>query len=318
MIYIRCPDDDRPCGGIQTIYRHADALNRRGFPAAVVHTEPGFRCTWFRNQTRIIYADQVQYDPVDFIVFGFGASSGPYIAQTAPGIRKVLLNQGCYSSFIGYPIDKSMNETPYLHPEVVATITVSDDSASYLRYAFPNHRVLRIRLAIDPSLFYYQPAKRPQIAFIPRRNVEDARQVLNILKFRGALAEFDIAPIENVSHEQAAAIMRESAIFLSFSSIEGFGLPPAEAMACGCVTIGYHGRGGREFFRPEFSYPIEFGDIELYARTAEMALRRYCEDPVPLLEQAKLASLFIANNYSQQVEESDVAECWTQIAGQAA
>ncbi len=109
---------------------------------------------------------------------------------------------------------------------------------------------------------------------MPRRQAEDATQVFNILKFRGALGEFDIVAISDCSFEEAANRLRESAFFFSFSGPEGFGLPPAEAMASGCITIGFHGRGGKEYFCPDFSWPIAAGDIEDYARTAETVLAR--------------------------------------------
>jgi len=45
-----------------------------------------------------------------------------------------------------------------------------------------------------------------------------------------------------------ADILRSSRVFLSFSQREGFGLPPLEALACGCAVVGYHGFGGRALF----------------------------------------------------------------------
>ena len=38
-------------------------------------------------------------------------------------------------------------------------------------------------------------------------------------------------------------------VFLSLNKAEGFGLPPAEAIACGCRVVGFHGMAAREFFR---------------------------------------------------------------------
>jgi glycosyltransferase involved in cell wall biosynthesis len=43
--------------------------------------------------------------------------------------------------------------------------------------------------------------------------------------------------IENPSNEQIRQIYNESHIFLFSSIQEGYGLPPAEAMACKCVPI---------------------------------------------------------------------------------
>jgi glycosyltransferase involved in cell wall biosynthesis len=311
MIFFYCPDDNRPNGGVEKIYRHVDLLNRHGIAATVVHLAEGFRCSWFKNHTAIVYARTVRPAPQDIIMAP--EVFGPDIARTAPGIRKVIFNQNCYNTFLHYPLDAQPGETPYLHPDIAATITVSEDSARYLAHAFPNARIFRIRLGIDSALFHADETKKPQIAFMPRRQLEEARQVFNILKFRGALSGFDIAEIRDLPREEAAAVLRESAFFFSFSAIEGFGLPPAEAMASGCITIGFHGRGGREFFLPEFSWPIEFGDIESYARTAEALLVQYRADPAPLTQKALEASRFIHLHYPVEQEEADLIDCWRQI-----
>ena len=169
MIYLYCPDDNAPNGGIRKIYNHADVLNRNGFEAAVVHLKPGFRCSWFRNETRVIYAQTVRPNPDDFIVAA--EVFGPDIALTAPGIRKVIFNQNCYNTFVHYPLGKEGRQTPYLHPDIVATITVSDDGVSYLRYAFPSARILKIRPGVDTTLFHPGDRKKRQIAFMPRRQL---------------------------------------------------------------------------------------------------------------------------------------------------
>ena len=53
------------------------------------------------------------------------------------------------------------------------------------------------------------------------------------------LADFEIVPFINISQNEVIRILKDSLIFLSFGYPEGFGLPAAEAMACGCVTIGF-------------------------------------------------------------------------------
>src|SRR5690349_11049814 len=54
-VYYLAPDLARPSGGVRTIYRHVDALNRSGISAAVVHARRGFRCAWFANETAIVH-----------------------------------------------------------------------------------------------------------------------------------------------------------------------------------------------------------------------------------------------------------------------
>jgi glycosyltransferase involved in cell wall biosynthesis len=51
----------------------------------------------------------------------------------------------------------------------------------------------------------------------------------------------------NVSEESLVAIYNSSSIFLCSSAAEGFALPPAEAMACGCAVVSTDCGGNREY-----------------------------------------------------------------------
>jgi hypothetical protein len=227
----------------------------------------------------------------------------------------VIFNQNAYYTFKGYGLAVDDPEPPYNSKEILATLVVSKDSQQYLAYAFPGHPVFRIHNAIDPVLFHDREQKRPYVAFMPRKNREDAEQVINLLNCRRALAGFELLAIENQPEAMVAQQLRESMVFLSFGSPEGFCLPAAEAMACGCVTLGYHGRGGREFFTPEHGFPIEAGDILGFTAAAEGVLNDLRRDPTPLLEKAKRAAAFIRETYSPEREQHDIVQVWREILG---
>ena len=53
-----------------------------------------------------------------------------------------------------------------------------------------------------------------------------------------------------MQHEEVALALQEALLFLSCGHPEGFGLPLAEAIACGCLVVGYHGLAGRDFATP--------------------------------------------------------------------
>ena len=125
--------------------------------------------------------------------------------------------------------------------------------------------------------------------------------------------EFEIVEIKNKTEQQVARILRDSLVFLSFGFPEGFSLPPAEAMACGCIVIGYHGMGGAEFFHPEFSYPIAHGDIISFARTVELVIGVLREKPQLLTKKAKLASNYFRANYTLEMEKRDLQAIWSSI-----
>ena len=317
-IYILCPDFSFPVGGVKILYRHVDILNNHGLSAFILHRKTGFRCTWFENNTRVTclaYLAQTPIQQSDYLVFP--EECGFEVTQIKKGIKKVIFNQNCYYTFKDYFLEKENFLTPYLDRDTIATIVVSEDSKSYLSYVFPKLKVLRIHNAINPDLFFYQSHKKKQICFMPRKNFPDALQVFNILKFRNALGDFAIVQIQDKSEKEVAEILRESLIFLSFGYPEGFSMPPAEAMACGCLVIGYHGMGGKEYFKPDFSFPIEVGDIIGFAKTVEQVIQSYEENPDTLIKKAKIAADFIKENHSPEIEIRDVVQCWNSILGKA-
>jgi glycosyltransferase involved in cell wall biosynthesis len=104
--------------------------------------------------------------------------------------------------------------------------------------------------------------------------------------------------------------MRSCPIFLSFSEREGFGLPPAEAMASGCFVVGFTGMGGRDYFDPEYSSPVLENDILGYARAAEEAMRRYDSDPESLAKAGLVASERVVGRYHDSGLREDLLELY--------
>jgi glycosyltransferase involved in cell wall biosynthesis len=310
VIYIFAPDLARPLGGMRMLYRHVDILNANGFEAAIVHSRPGFAVKWFEHSTRIVERPRLREEDIAVC----SEIAGRNIATFAEGIRKVVFNQNAYYSFMGYPIAGRV-KAAYTHPEVVATIVVSEDSQRYLQYAFPKHPIYRVRYSIDPKLYYLPERKKKQICFMPRKNLEAAKQVFNLLRFRKALEGWPVAVMDKLSLEAAAEVIRESLIFMSFGAPEGFGLPVAEALSAGCIVVGFHGNGGREFLTESHGFPIEVGDILGYARTMEEVIKRVETDLDGLRAIANAGAEFVRREYSPERERESITACWDAILG---
>ena len=352
-IFYLCPTYSHPVGGVRKIYRHVDFLNQSGFSAYVLHGRVGFRCRWFQNDTAIAYtrASGLPFPLNRFkllrrlhnrLIRGLSHSAARaelsiVLSSTRPRLltsndtlvipeilwpdglntraAKVVFNQNCYLTFTSF-CDLPHCATAASPPEdlVDAMITISEDSEAYLRYAFPKVPIHRIRhYSIDTDLFRPGCSKEKCIAFMPRKNAGDAKQVLHLLGQRGILREYTIQVISGISLEQTASILRKSRIFLSFGHPEGFGLPPAEAMACECIVIGYHGMGGREFFKPEFSYPVEAGYIVKFAEKVEHVMEQFAKAPAVMQAKAEMASRFVRTNYGPEAERAELAAIWTKI-----
>lgn len=345
-IYFICPDNKMATGGVKQLYRQVDILNKNGFNACILHKKKNFRSTWFKNETKIEYNKQlfkelnflIKYNKVNnfksrFTKFKIQLSSlfqksealdkngilvfpeiyGPHFGLVKEDMKKVIFNQNCYYTFNYYNLEDTYLTNPYEDKNTLATIVASEDATKYISYAFPKLNVLRLRLGIDATLFHYSGQKKKQIAFMPRKLNEDVTQVVNILKIRNQCKDWNFVPIEGKNEEQVAAILRESQLFLSFNYNEGFGLPPAEAMACGCTVIGYQGRGGMEYFKPEFSYPVLDRDIISFVEKIESFISDFDKNPSVFEEKGKAASSFILQEYSFENEEKDIVQIWKQI-----
>ena len=270
-IYYLAPDLERPSGGVRTIYRHVDVLNGTGRSAAVVHARPGFRCSWFENTTRVVTLPIV-LGPSDLVVVP--EESIARLPRLAPGARKVVFNQNAYRTFRG--VDDAARSPYVTCPDLAGAMVVSEDSERYLRYCFPDLTIGRIRHAIDPAIFRPEPALRTrQIAAVPTKRPAELRQLIDVLTARGVLADWQFVRIEQMSEAEVARTLQASPLFVSLNKAEGFGLPPAEAIACGCRVVGFHGMAAREFFREPFASAVEDGDVIGLARAVEDFVTTY-------------------------------------------
>lgn len=299
-VYYLAPNPNGMFGGVRNSYRHVDTLNAAGIAAAVVHAKEGYRCTWFANDTRVVSASGVVLGPDDLLVIP--ECYGPGLGGMPDGVRAVIFNQGAYITFDRVPFETTSAGAPYAGvPGLVGLLAVSRNNAELLRYTFPDLPVSLARPVIDPLLFH--PADEPparRIAYLTHRRPEEREQLRHMLRARGLFDRWEETPIVGRPESETAAIMRSSAIFLSFSHREGFGLPPAEAMASGCFVIGYTGLGGREYFEPSDCLPVSDGDMLAFAHAVEEACAAHDDDPETFRKAGLAASQRILAHYSAE------------------
>jgi len=257
-IYYVAPEENQPSGGVRVIYRHVDMLNSMGIPAAVVHPHEGFRCTWFDNSTKVISMKTLRLREEDlFVVPEYHAFGLPAVPSSA---RVVVFNQGPHHTFDLIPLRSSFPGWPYSQvTRLEGILTVSQDGAELLQAAFPAIRVGIARNVVDRQIFHPPGDVRGRrIAFVPSRRADELQEVLHFLNTRVEIQtrQWELKSLSGLSERGMAEALRSSSIFLSLSERDGFGLPPAEAMACASYVVGYHGGGGREFFDPTHCSPV--------------------------------------------------------------
>lgn len=285
------PDDPTPYGGIRKIYEFVDILVAAGTEAWVVHQRAGFSVEWFTHNTPVTSRQQVTCSADDVLVVP--EMMGDSIPSLATGIRKVVLNQNMYQA----------NDRHFTRDDVLGVVVVSEHNRIFCAAAYPGTRLERIRCGVDSQMFAPKP-KRRHIAYMPRKRSAEAALVVEALRRRGALRGWTLTPIDGCSQAQAASILSEAAVFLSFSEREGFGLPPLEAMSAGCIVVGFHGLGGQEFFRTDCSLPVPEDDLTTFILRAERVLQQF--DDEGFAEMAGEARKQVVQSYSLQQQEADV------------
>lgn len=314
-IWFIAPDDPRPVGGIWCIYKFVDDLEASGVSARVVHEERGFRCRWFENDTPVTYLDDVVLGVGDLLAVPEILVST--VADLSPGTPMLVLNQTPYFTFHNSGLPPA--PAPEVLPDsVVGIVAVSEDGCDYLGLLFPETPVERIHIGIDSAPFAHQNgSKEHAIAYMPRRRFVDLEQVLRILERRGKLAGWRLYPITRLTEQGKREVLRRSAIFLSFNEREGFGLPPVEAMAAGCVVIGFAGGGGREYMLPRTSFPVEDGAIVDFVGAVEHVIDAWNEGE-RFTDLTERAAALVAAEYAPARQREDVVRAFSGALEKAA
>lgn len=348
-IFYVCPWAEKPTGGIKQIFRHVEALNKAGFDAYVLALEAAMpswfsssasvarvitsrlssfsaglsrkknRTAWISSTTApMVEMKRIQEAEIkrelnsnDIIVLP--EYVGKALRPCGFGSKLMVFNQNAHYTFNGFSHSDDSSEFVY-KGHLLAALAVSEHTFDYLKFAFPEMRVLLTPNGVDGDIFFAgDTRKKKQIAFMPRKLPGSIVQVLQILQGRGALKGWDLCPIDGMAEADVAKVLRESAIFLSTCHDEGFGLPPLEAGASACVVIGYTGYAAKEFMKPEYCYPIDQGDVIGFARTLEQVILEFNLSPTRLLRQAVDYAEFLGKNYSKELEAKRVVAAWMEI-----
>ena len=169
------------------------------------------------------------------------------------------------------------------------------------------------RLPVCQAGLRYNPDKTVQIALMPRKRREEARILEALIRAHPDLAGIPVVQIDRVPADEAHRRIRESLFFLSLSDQEGFGLPPAEAMATGSIVIGYDGVGGAEYFTSETGFPIPDGDLVAFVACLAEVVSMWRATPDALERKRRLASDFIWSRYDETTARQSLLARWSDI-----
>jgi len=254
----------KPTGGVRVIYDYVYRLREMGYEAYVYHSVDKYKYQYADKDVPIFQGDTITEK--DHLII-----PDVFVCQISDS--DIDINQK-YSLLIQNPyILRSLSRYSDLSKLLDAVnratkiLCISDDAMEIILRISPSceGKVMRVTWSLDPMKFVTQESKEPLITYMPRKNITHINLIYECLH-ANLPAHWSLEPIEGVSQKQLSKILSKSSIFLQFGSFEGLPAPPVEAAISGNYVIGYHGNGGREYWREPNFIDVNVGDISKFSQ----------------------------------------------------
>lgn len=246
------PPLSRMSGGLAVVYDTARGLAALGYEVALC--SPGNAAPGFAQALEAGFA-AVSWEKPDLSPTDLWCVPESWPNALAPGLnagcRTVVYAQSWTYLLTTLPQGVRWKQLP------VTFLAVSEPVAHFLR------RVLEVEpagvLPPAPALEFYRPNHSPdrpiRIAWMPRKNRALAEQIQKIteacLLREAAPPAVEWVAVQNMERAEVAEVFASCSFFLNTAFPEGFGLPPLEAMAAGCIPVGFTGFGGWDYMRAD-------------------------------------------------------------------
>lgn len=249
-----------------------------GFEAAIVHQRRNFVLTWHGYTVPVLWLeDQPQLDENDICVFpevmldfirqtqGFRGQRVVIALSWAPAYNRLRPGE----RWQDYGITQVMTKSPVIK--------------RYLEWSM-DINVALIHEYVDPERYQYRPGqKQPTIAYLTRKDAS-GEWLHGVLARKGApFTDFTWLPLRGLSEDEYAYQLRQAALYLPTTLQEGMHVSVIEAMACGCLVVGYAGVGGKDYMIGEGerqnSILVENGNLPALGETVEAVLIKWSADP---------------------------------------
>jgi glycosyltransferase involved in cell wall biosynthesis len=272
-IYYFCPDFPQPSAGTKRLYRHVYHLNRRGYNAVIAHQTRGFELTWHEYRVPVVWIeDKLNIRPDDVLVYPEGLARLMQQTRDLPCRRVVIALNWAYihrnlpkgETWLDYGINQALTPSPLIK--------------SFLEWSM-GLEVTLVGNYLDTKRYLYDPTiKRPKISYMARKDLSgDILHAVFNQRSRAATFSWKWKRLEDLDEHEYARHLMESLIFLATSTQEGMPTSILEAMASGCLVVGFAGVGGNDYLIGSGSDQncilIENGNVPSFGRALDYVLK---------------------------------------------
>lgn len=276
-IFYFCPDFPQPSGGVKTLYRHVQRLGQLGFAAAIVHQKTGFAVTWHDYRVPVIYLDQrPQFHRDD--VWVIPEVMVEFVRQTQSfGGKRVVIVLSWSPAYNRLPPGQRWQDYGIQH-----VLTKAPMMQAYLEWSM-DLRATLIHEYVDQGLYTYQPVlKLNKVAYLTRKDASGDWLRGILVRKHPQLAAFTWQPLRELAEATYAEHLRTASVYLATTLQEGMHVSVLEAMAAGCLVVGYSGIGGADYMvgtgPQQNCILVENGNLPLLGKTLEQVLLRWVTD----------------------------------------
>ena len=324
------PEMKGASGGAKVIYKHSNIINNlnESFSSQIVHLKRNFiykfeaslakRLNIFNNRYSGLNVNKMKisknYSPnknwqadiyekkqslnfdkdKDFIIL---PEIWAHFAQDL-GLIEKKINYGIFVQGF-YHMFSTNNFVKLKKSYDKANIIISDSDYSIkcIKNMFPEFakKIVRVNFSVNEHKFKISK-KSNLITYMPRKLPDHANLLIFYLK-NLLPKSWKIIPLINISEKKLISYLSKSKIFLSFSNLEGIGIPPIEAALAGNKVIGYTGGGGIEYWRLPLFKKIEPGEIDDFGQTLLMEIKNY---KIDWIKRSKKYRKQLSKQYSEQ------------------
>ena len=326
IIYL-CTAEKGPSGGAKNVYNHSGLINNlnfknitseilhikkkkiskwnksieklfkinngsyRGWQFKDITVSKKFKSNWFKNSIKI--KKDFRFDKKkDFIIF-------PEIfAHFAKDL--CIKNKISYAIFVqnGYSLN-STNDYKTLeevYKKAKFVLSYSSDISNCIKLSFRNceKKILKTNISVNINQFKLNIKKQNLITYMPRKLPIHSENLIFFLR-NNLPKRWKFKSLHNISEKDVYKNLLKSKIFLSFSNMEGLGMPPIEAGIAGNKVIGYHGRGGLEYWREPIFTHVQHGDLSKFIKEIQKYINKTIINKNFKIHRKKLINKYSTN-----------------------